>query len=240
MVNFGLSFFPSLFLAILGAILLSFSISVPSLRLKGDYFVLASLGFQVIFFTTIYNWIDVTQGPYGISGIPRPSVLGFRVESISSYFVFAGLSAAICGAVIYLIAESPFGRVLKAIREDDISAAALGKNVPLYKISAFAVSAGFAAVAGALFAGYMRFIDPTSFSVMESIFILSILIIGGTGNFIGPILGTVLLVILPEMLRFLSIPDTIAPNLRQIIYGLLIILIMRLKPQGLSGVYRFE
>lgn len=240
MMNIGLPFLPSLFLAILGSVLLSLIISIPSLSLKGDYFVLASLGFQIIVFTILYNWIDVTRGPYGISGIPRPNILGIQVESIASYFIFSGVLAAICAGLLYLIGDSPFGRVLKAIREDEISAAALGKNIPRFKVIAFAIASGFAAVSGVLFAGYLQYIDPTSFTLMESVFILSIIIIGGTGNLSGPILGTILMIILPEILRFLRIPDTIAPNVREIIYGILIILIMRFQPQGLSGEYKFE
>jgi len=233
-------FIPSLLLSVAGAILLSFLISIPSLRLKGDYFVLASLAFQIIIFTILYNWIGLTRGPYGIPGIPRPKLFGIEIDSIPSYFIFSLIVAGICGVLLYLIKNSPFGRVLKAIREDEIATAALGKNVMKFKIIAFAIAAGFAAVPGVLFAGYMRYIDPTSFTLMESVFIISIIIIGGTGNISGPLIGTVLMVILPEVLRFLSIPDAIAANMRQIIYGLLIILIMRYMPQGISGEYKFQ
>jgi branched-chain amino acid transport system permease protein len=232
-------FIPSLLLSVAGAILLSFLISIPSLRLKGDYFVLASLAFQIIIFTILYNWIGLTRGPYGIPGIPRPKLFGTEIDSIPSYFIFSLIVAGICGVLLYLIKNSPFGRVLKAIREDEIATAALGKNVMKFKIIAFAIAAGFGAVPGVLFAGYMRYIDPTSFTLMESVFIISIIIIGGTGNISGPLIGTVLMVILPEILRFLSMPDAIAANMRQIIYGLLIILIMRYMPQGILGEYKF-
>jgi len=236
----GMSFLPALILAIIGTVLLSFVISIPSLRLKGDYFILATLGFQIITFTILYNWVSVTRGPYGIPGIPSPNIFGIKIDSILSYFIFSSIIALICGGLLYLIGKSPFGRMLKAIREDELAASSIGINVPKFKIIAFAVSAGFAAIPGTLFAGYMRYIDPTSFTLMESIFILSIIIIGGTGNLSGPLIGTVLMIILPEALRFLRIPDTIAPNMRQIIYGLLIILIMRYRPQGISGEYRFK
>jgi len=240
MMELGLGFVSSLFLAIAGAVLLSFIISVPSLRLKGDYFVLASLGFQIIVFTVLYNWVDLTRGPYGIPGIPRPTVLGIEINSIASYLIFSGIIAAICVGLLYLIGNSPFGRVLKAIREDEMAAAALGKNIYQFKIIAFAITASFATVPGVLFAGYMRYIDPMSFTLMESVFILSIIIIGGAGNTLGPLIGTALMIILPEALRFFRIPGTIAPNMRQIIYGVLIILILRYLPRGLSGEYRFE
>jgi branched-chain amino acid transport system permease protein len=141
---------------------------------------------------------------------------------------------------MYLLTNSPFGRVLKAIRDDELAASALGKNPNVQKVIAFAISAGFAAVAGSLFAGYMRYIDPTSFTLTESIFILSIIIMGGTGNILGPLLGTILMIVLPEVLRFLYVPETIAPNVRQVIYGFLIIIIMRYRPGGIVGEYVFR
>jgi len=227
-------------LSIMGTVGISFLISIPSLRLRGDYLVLASLGFQIIVFSVLYNWVGLTHGPFGISGIPRPSVFGWTLATDGSYLAFSVVVAAICGALLYLIGQSPFGRVLKAIREDEIAAESLGKRVPLFKVAAFAIAAGFAAVAGTVFAGYLRYIDPTSFTLVESVFILSIIIIGGTGNIAGPLTGTALMILLPEALTFLGIPDNIAPNLRQVIYGVLIIIIMRYRPQGLMGEYRYQ
>ncbi len=240
MMNVGLGFMPALVLAVLGAVLLSLTISVPSLRLKGDFFVLASLGFQVIVFAVLYNWIGLTRGPYGIPGIPRPSILGLEFSSIALFLVLCAAITLACAGIMYLVGNSPFGRTLKAIREDEMAAAALGKNVPWFKVQAFALAAGSAAVAGVLFACYMRYIDPTSFTLMESAFILSIIIIGGTGNVRGPVIGTVLLIVLPEALRFVRIPNAVAANMRQVIYGLLIILVMRFRPQGILGEFKFE
>ncbi len=240
MMNLGLGFLPSLALAVIGAMLLSLTISIPSLRLKGDYFMLATLGFQIIVFAVLYNWVGLTRGPFGIPGIPRPSLFGFQLRTVGHYLGFSVAVAAICLGLLFLITHSPFGRVLKAIREDEMAAAALGKDTPRLKVVAFSIAAGFAAVSGVLFATYMRYIDPTSFTLMESIFILSVIVIGGTGNVSGPIAGTILLIVLPEALRFLRIPDAIAANMRQVIYGLAIILIMRYRPQGLLGEYRFE
>lgn len=236
----GFGFIPAFFLAIIGSVLVSYLISFPSLRLRGDYFVLATLGFQIITFAILYNWVGLTRGPYGIPGIPSPRLFNFSVDTVFSYFIFTLVIAGCCALLFYWIGNSPFGRSLKAIREDEIAAAALGKNIVRFKITAFAVSAGFAAISGVLFAGYMRYIDPTSFTLNESIFILSIIIIGGTGNLSGPVVGTILMIFLPEILRFLKIPDSVAANLRQIIYGLLIIIIMRYLPQGISGEYKFE
>jgi len=240
MMNFGLGFIPSLIFAIIITMILSFIIGVPSLRLRGDYFVLATLGFQIIVFVILYNWISLTRGPYGIPGIPQPDVWGWKVNSLVEYFFLTSILGGMVWGLMFLILKSPFGRVLKAIREDEIAVAALGKNVPKLKTQSFVLGASFAAIPGVLFATYMRYIDPTSFTLTESIFILSIIIIGGTGNFSGPVVGSIILVILPEILRFLQIPDSIAANMREIIYGTILILLLRYRPQGILGEYQFE
>lgn len=223
--------------AILVTVLLSFLISLPALRLRHDFLVLATLGFQVITFTLLYNWTSLTNGPFGIPGIPRPEIFGITIRTLPQWAIFTLIIAAICIGLLHLLMASPFGRALKAIRDDELAAASLGKNIAGLKITAFAIAAGFAAVPGALFAGYMRYIDPTSFTITESIFILSLIIIGGTGNLAGPILGAVLLVTLPELLRFLGMPDAIAANTRQILYGLAMIVVLRYLPSGLAGDY---
>lgn len=220
--------------------LFAWLISFPATRLHGDFFVLASLGFQMIVFAVLYNWVDVTRGPYGISGVPRPSLFGISVSSPLAFLVLAVVVAVICCTLLWLLAASPYGRTLQAVREDEIAAASLGKDVNAFKRSAFAWAGAIAAVPGVLFATYSSYIDPTSFTLDESIFILCILVIGGAGNLIGPILGAVVLVLLPEMLRFLDVPDGIAANTRQILYGLALILLMRMRPQGIAGKYAFD
>lgn len=240
MVGAGLNFFWALGCAILLTAVSSLLISAPSLRLRGDYFVLATLGFQIIIFSVLYNWVGLTRGPYGISGIPVPKVFGIEVDSVARFLVFTALVGSLSMAILWLLAHSPFGRVLRAVRDDELAAAALGKNVTVLKTIAFVLAAAFAAIPGALFASYMRYIDPTSFTLTESIFIVSMVVIGGAGRFAGPLAGAVLLVLLPEALRFLQIPDSVAANLRQVIYGVLLITLMRFRPRGLMGEYDFE
>lgn len=239
-VYYDMSFFASLLIGIVTVVPISILISVPSIRLKGDYFILATLGFQIIVFSIFYNWISVTRGPYGIPGISKPSIFGLEVGSIPLYFILSLVFVIIISMTVWLLTSSPYGRVLKAIREDEFATLSLGKNVTFYKISTFAFSASMAAVAGGLYSSYITYIDPTSFTLDESMFILAMVIIGGAGNIKGPIIGATLLVILPEILRFTGIPDSIAPNVRQMIYGLLLILMMYFRPQGLAGEYRFE
>ena len=235
MMKTGLNFSAALMASVITSALISLIISLPSLRLKGDYFVLATLGFQIIVFSILYNWIDITQGPYGIPGIPQPVIFGLKINTLTDFFFFTSIISIASGLLIWLITVSPYGRVLKAIREDEIAAASLGKNIYSFKVSAFAISAAFAAISGALFATYIRYIDPTSFTLMEAI-----VIIGGAGSSSGPIIGTILMIFLPEILRFLRIPDAIVHNMRQIIYGFLLIILMHYRPKGIAGEYDFE
>jgi branched-chain amino acid transport system permease protein len=240
MTKLGINFFVTLPIAILGTMVLAFIIALPSLRLRGDYFLLATIGFQICIFSILYNWVSLTRGPYGIPGIPSPELFGIKITEVWQYFIL-GLFFSIL--IIYFAKKlyfSSFGRTLKSIREDEIAAIALGKNTTKFKILTFIISGAIAALAGPLFATYVSYIDPTSFTLDESIFVVTILIIGGSGNLKGPIIGVVLLLIIPEILRFLRIPDTIAPNIRQMIYGLLLIITIRLRPQGILGEYKFE
>ncbi|RKZ22124.1 branched-chain amino acid ABC transporter permease [bacterium] len=240
MVNLKVPFFPALFAGILFSSLLSLLIAYPSLRLRGDYFVLASLGFQIIVFSILYNWVSLTRGPYGIPGIPKPSLFGFEIDSLPFFFLFSLFFAGITFLAFRSLYSSPFGLVLKCIRDDELATIAMGKNTTFFKIWAFVIASGFAAISGALYATYVTYIDPTSFTLDESIFILTLVMVGGAGNLKGPLSGVVFLIILPEVLRFLGLPDTVAPNVRQMIYGGLIIYLMRKRPQGLLGEYRWR
>lgn len=217
--------------------LTSIVISYASVKLKGDYFILATLGFQMIVYTILYNWISVTRGPYGIPGIPAIKLFGvWSLNGIYSYFF---LSLVLVMAVVWFFGQlqrSPYGRMLKAIRTDELSAQALGRNTIQLKSWAFFISAAFAGLAGIVYASYVSYIDPTSFTLDESIFIITALFIGGIGSRVwGSVVGAVVVVILPELLRFVGLPDAVAANLRQIIYGIVLVLLMFVKPQGLLG-----
>lgn len=211
-------------------------ISYASLKLKKDYFTLASLGFQMIIFTILYNWVDVTKGPYGISGIPGIKLLGiWGLKGVMSYAIFTTMVMAIVVGIFVMLKKSPYGRLLRAIRADEISVIALGRNVSAAKRRAFFISAAFSGIAGLLYASYVRFIDPTSFTLNESLFIICALFIGGVGNARGSIAGALFVVILPEILRLVGMPDAIAAPLREIIYGLALITVMFIRPQGILG-----
>jgi branched-chain amino acid transport system permease protein len=159
--------------------------------------------------------------------------LGVRITSQSEFVVLIYALVAFCGLVAWRVVHSPFGRVLRGIRDDEVAAAACGKNVSAYKVAVFAISGALAAVAGTLYATYVTFIDPQSFLLGESFFILIIVVIGGAGTFWGPIAGAVVLWLMPEALRFLHLPDAVVGPLRQVLYGALLIGFILFRPAGL-------
>ena len=238
-VRLGAPFIVGLLAGMVVAVLVSFVVSLPSLRLHGDYFVVATFGFQMIVYSVFNNWMGLTNGPLGIPGIPQPVIFGWRVTSQLDFLTLAAVLAGLAYFVVWRITTSPFGRVLHAIREDEVYAQALGKNTLRFKVTAFAVSAALAASAGSLYAHYITYIDPTSFTVMESILVISMVIIGGAGSPWGPLVGAVVLVTLPEALRFVGFPSSVAANLRQIVYGALLVIMMMFRPRGLVGRYGF-
>ena len=235
------SFLPSLVLAVVFNMLISLLVSIPSIRLKHDYFVLAVIGFQMVVFTTLYNWTPVTKGPFGIEGITRPNILGvWNVVDTWEYVILSYLFLILIFIYFSKIDRSSFGRVIKGIRDDELVVASMGRNVSLVKVYVFAISAGIAAFSGALFATYHTYIDPSSFTLDESIFILMIIFIGGSGNLRGVFWGVLFIELPHEILRFIQIPDAIADNLRQIIFGLILILLMRFRPTGFAGDYDYD
>ncbi len=226
--------------ALLAAGALGLIVAWPGLRIRDDYFVIATFAFQIIVFSVMNNWVGLTGGPLGLPGIPRPELFGWVVNEHWEFLVVVAVAAGATVFVSWRLVRSPFGRVLRAIREDEVFAAAMGKNVARFKSTVFVVGGAMAAVGGCLYAYYITFIDPTSFTVMESIFIISIVIVGGAGSLRGAVLGAVVLVVLPEALRFVGLPNAVAANLRQIFYGLLLILFMMFRPQGLIGEFGFR
>ena len=239
-LNLHSPFLINIVCAIILSSMLGVLIGIPSLRIRDDYFIIATFAFQVITFSILNNWVALTGGPMGLPGIPQPMILGFNISTHLEFLILVGIFAAMTLWIIKRIVESPFGRVLKSIREDEVFTQASGKNIAAYKVLVFVIGAGMASVAGVMYAHYISYIDPTSFTVMESIFIISIVIIGGAGSLWGPVVGAVVLVVLPEILRFIGLPSSIAANVRQIIYGGALVAFMMWRPQGLLGKYAFR
>jgi branched-chain amino acid transport system permease protein len=225
-VNYHLPFLIALPVAMLLSGLLALIVSAIALRTIDDYFIICTLGIQVIVFSLMNNWMSLTHGPLGIPGIPEIQLFGIAIESKWAFLLLTLIFVALIFFFLKKLTGSSFGRTLRALSEDEIFAQSLGKNVYLSKVIAFTAGAMIAAIPGVLYAHYISYIDPTSFTVDESIFILSIVIIGGMQNLWGSVLAAAFLVLLPEALRFVGMPNAIAANMRQIIYGGILIFMM--------------
>ena len=215
-------------------------LSFPTLKLKGDYLALGTLGFSFIVEAVLKNWTSLTRGPLGLPGIPKPEFFGMKIGSLESYTVLVLVFVVVTYLVLQLIVKSPFGRVMRATRDDEIAAKTLGKNTFRTKAKVLVLSAFIAGVAGSLYAHYITFIDPTSFSINEIILVFSMVLVGGTGSLTGSVFGAILLILLPEPLRFLPLPSSIVGGMRQAIYALLLIVVIMRRPQGLIGEDMFH
>lgn len=234
----GWNFFPAAAAGVALSTLAALLIGLVLSRFRDDYYALASIGFNSIVFSILLNWHGLTRGPLGISGIPRPSLGGF-VFTGAAFAVFSIALAALAYAAARWIERSSFGRALRAIREDEEALQVFGYRTTGYKLAVFVMGAALAAGAGAVFAAYITFVDPAAFALNESVFILVIIILGGLADLRGSVIGAVVLILLPEALRFVGFPNEVAAHLRQVVYGLIIVLLMMYRPQGLLGKFRF-
>lgn len=241
MRNLGWSLAPAVATAVIVTMLLGLIVALPSLRLRGDYFVVATLACQTITYRALYNLDHVTGGARGLTGIPPARVFGHDAgPDTVEFLVLHTVVTAVCVVVLVRLLRSPFGRVLRAVRDDEVAVESLGRAPAVHKVKAFLVGSACAAVAGALLAVRIGTLDPNQFAIAESVTILTALIVGGSGNTIGPAVGAVAVVLLPEPLRFISGWSAWVGEIRQIVFGLLLIALLRWRPQGLAGEYRFE
>jgi branched-chain amino acid transport system permease protein len=224
-------------LAIAGAacVLLNIIVSLPSLRVSGDYFVVTSFGIQLVASAVFVNWVVGTGGAMGMAGIPAPELFGFALDTPPRYVAVAGLAAGLGCLAFWLMMRSPFGRLLRAIREDELAIASVGKQVLGAKVAAAALAGGFGGVAGGIFAAFISFIDPYSFDLDASVLLLSMVVVGGFRTLSGSIVGPFVMVALPQILTLIDIPSSLAAPARQFAYGVLLIVFMLFRPQGLVG-----
>ncbi|MES2088210.1 MAG: branched-chain amino acid ABC transporter permease [Patescibacteria group bacterium] len=238
MTKFGTNFFLSVLIGMVVAASLATLIGIVLSRLKGDYYTLGSLGFNLIAWSIFINFEQLTRGPLGIPGIPRPQFFGIHFSDNFSFLLLTLVFLALVYALSRFVVTSSFGRVLKAIREDEKAIQIFGYKTQNYKLLIFVIAGALAAIAGSLFASYISFIDPYNFTINESVFMLSIIILGGLANVRGALLGALFLVLLPEFLRFVGFPPDIAAQTRLVVYGLMLVILMLYRPQGLLGEYK--
>src|SRR5215467_4194267 len=204
MMRLGLPFWIAFAGAVALAGLAGIVLSLFAMRLRGHYLAIASLGFAVITYQVLLNWISLTQGPLGIYAIPPPPALGLPglpaidFHDLRNLFYLVAAFALFSYLLLDQLIRSPIGETLIAIREDEVSAAALGINGAVWKVFAFAVSSGIAGAAGCLYASVVGTLVPDAFFMTESFTILAMVVVGGTGTLVGPVCGAILLTVLPE------------------------------------------
>jgi branched-chain amino acid transport system permease protein len=209
-------------------------------RVGGDLLALATFGLAVVVHSVAANWNSLTHGQMGVSAIPRFHIAGLSLSTGWAYLPIVLAACVLTFVVIRRIVNSPYGRVLQGMREDEIATASVGKPVSNFKSSVFTLGALFAGIAGTLYAHYITYIDPSSFAPMESFTILLMVVFGGMGSLSGPLVGATILVLLPELLRFVGIPHAVAAPLRQMIYGALLVVLVLARPQGLRGKIKWR
>jgi branched-chain amino acid transport system permease protein len=226
--RFGLDFWSALPISLGFSTAAGFLLAIPALRLRGDYLAIVTLGFGEIVRLILNNWDNLTRGPNGVSGIASPSIVSISIGELSYYYYFVLVFVILTVFTTGRVYSSKIGRAWIAIREDEVASSAMGVNTTMYKIYSFAFGAFWAGLAGTLFAGKMHFVSPESFTFMESVFILCMVILGGLGSIPGVILGSIILVLLPEVLREVQL-------YRMLALGSGLVLLMIFRPQGLFG-----
>lgn len=226
--NFAFGFWTALPFSVGLSALAGFLLAVPALRLRGDYLAIVTLGFGEITRLILNNWDSLTMGPNGISGIAAPMIFSTSLGKLSYFYYLVLLFVLITLFTTKRVYSSRIGRAWVAIREDEIASSAMGINTTRYKLYAFAFGAFWAGLAGAVFAAKMQFVSPESFTFMESVLILCMVILGGLGSIWGVIIGALILVSLPEMLREIQL-------YRMLALGAGLVLLMVFRPQGLFG-----
>ena len=200
----------------------------PTLSLSGVYLALATLGFNVIVWLIMLNWMDFTNGPLGIMSIPPPNIFGYMIETRTDYYYLMLVIVVLSLFSMHRLVTSRFGRALTAIREDELAAQVSGIDTTKYKVQAFMLAAFYAGLAGSFYAHFVKYVSPDSFTHMESFSMLAMLALGGGGNLIGPVAGATILIVIPEVFRFLH-------EYRMFVYGGILVIVMLVRPYGLFG-----
>jgi branched-chain amino acid transport system permease protein len=239
-INTGLMFWIAIPAAGLLSLIFGFLVCLPVIRLRGDYLAIVTLAFGEITRMFLENQGALTQGPSGISLIPRPWLLGIKITPVlgSKYLYFIALVVVLISIkVVKNLEDSRIGRAWEAMREDDIAAESMGLDLTKGKLAAFAVGAMWAGFAGVLLAAKTTFINPASFTLWESVIILCVVVLGGMGSIPGIVFGSILMIMLPEYFRFFA-------EYRMLIFGIALVLMMIFRQGGIiprkRKVYTFE
>ena len=217
-------------LGVIECLVVGFVLGFPALRVKGHFLAFVTLAFNSLVFLVSRNEDWLTGGTYGLSNMPRPSILGFAMTKQVPFYYFTVFVFVVAAALMYGIVRSPWGRAFKALRENPIRAESLGVDTRRLTLIAFAIGSAYGGVAGALVTPLVQYIDPGSFALVHSLRILLMVVVGGAGFFFGPVLGAAVVILLPEFLRFTE-------GYYLMIYATLVIVLMAVCPSGLIGIW---
>jgi branched-chain amino acid transport system permease protein len=229
LLKLDLPFFVVLPIAAVACFMIGLALGFPALRVQHHYLAFATLGFNVLVFLVMRNEEQLTGGTFGIADIPRPSVFGYSLDGALPFFYFTLASVIGLGALLWWLLRSPWGRAFAALRDNPIRAESTGVNITAYTLLAFAIGAACAGVGGVYLATLVNFIEPGQFHLSVSLMMLLAVIVGGSGRFFGPVLGSVVVVLLPEWLRFLQ-------DWYLAIFGFAVIVLMVFLPGGLLSL----
>lgn len=218
--TYGWNFWFAALAAVAFAGVIGLALAAFAVRLRGHYLAIASLGFAVITYQVLINWEDMTEGVRGIYGIMSPVS-----NTVALFYLVAGIALVVYFLMDNLV-RSPIGDTLRAIREDEISAASLGVNAAVWKAFAFGLGAAIAGLAGVFYPGFVGTLVPDAFGIIESFTMMAMVIVGGVGTMVGPVIGAIVLTFLPELLRGFG-------ELRLMIYGLALMLVVLFMPGGI-------
>lgn len=222
------------------ASIFAYLLSIPTNKLKGDYLGLATIGFSFLIYAVLINWTWLTRGPLGIPGIPKPEIFGIVFNTNYLFLLLTIVITILSWLIIKRIINSKFGLLLQAVRDDETVCKSLGKNTFKVKTIGLIVSAFFAGIAGSLFAHFITFIDPSSFTFMALIPVITIIIVGGLASIKGTIIATIILTLVPEILRFVGLPSSLVGPGRQILFALILLIILIYYPKGFFGKIELE
>ena len=229
MTKLGMSFWLVLPIAAIICFAIGLALGFPALRVQHHYLAFATLGFNVLVFLVMRNEEKLTGGTFGIANIPRPTLFGYSLDGSLPFFYFTYASVIILAAVLWWLLRSPWGRAFAALRDNPIRAESTGVNITAYTLLAFAIGAACAGIGGVYLSALVNFIEPGQFHLSVSLMMLLAVIVGGSGRFFGPVLGSVVVILLPEWLRFLQ-------DWYLAIFGFSVIVLMVFLPGGLLSL----
>jgi len=236
-VTYGWGFWLTIPAAALLSAVFGLLIGLPTLRLKGDYLAIATLGFGEIVRNILNNWDSVTNGPMGIRSIPMATLFGIKINPFTKwgFIVMVWIIVLVAYLLYERLAKSRIGRALEAIREDEIAASSMGINTTSYKVWAFILGAAVAGVAGSLQAAFILSVTPGVFTFMVSIMVLCMVVLGGMGNFKAVILGAFIIQFISYFPQLVGLSNVIPPQFKQVLFGLILVVMMIWRPQGILG-----